>query len=432
MNANFRIGPVRTHLYNYIYAGNEKLKNKNSKIYFRVDDSNKEKGNREMALQLFSFFSDSLGMRFDISESSDTQIIFQSERAELYNEYLTKLFDLGVVFIDKESGLTLFDIEKYIENNGETVKFEDVVRGEIIFELKKLLERQKYFPVVRSDGSVLYHLASVADDHSLGITHIVRGIDKLSVAQYQEMIRVVLGLEPKVFMHTPLVLNTDGGLLKGDVLYDSFIKKGILPQSLMSYMVSSGYGDPDAIYGSIDEIIEKFDYKKIRQNNGKFDLKKLLNINKKIFSGINNEDYEISVRLFLSKVNREDIQKTIDEVPELLALLVKLRVPFEKMEEFYKTLSFPDYSDLKTLEFSTLVELKKIVEKNKDNLQKDSDIFALANKDSLKALRFFLIGKFEINGGLLEILNYLHSQNKLEERVSTLNELLKTEVPKKS
>ncbi len=423
VKANFRIGPLRSHLYNYIYASNEKLKNKDSKVYFRVDDSNQEKGDREMSDKLFCFFSETLGMVFDQHEDG-SRMIFQSERVDLYREYLEKLFDIGVVFLDKESGLTLFDIEKFIDIHGEIIQFHDLVRGDVTLKLKKLLDKQKFFPLVRSNGSVLYHLASVTDDDLLGVTHVVRGTDKLSVAQYQEMVRIALELEPKKFMHTPLMLDDEGGLLKGDVLYDSFIKKGILPQAMLSYMISSGYGDPDMVYESIDAIIERFDYKRVRQNNGRFDFKKLVSINRKILSGISDEDYGISLRLYFAKVNREDIQKGLNNDVELLSLFLKLKIPFEKAEAFYNALNQPDYSNIEKLDQEVIDALIFFIEEFNASKFNCKDIFYSADRNKIKALRFLLIGGLEISGGLLEIVEYLISKKLISKRLETLGSFL--------
>ncbi len=422
VKANFRIGPLRSHLYNYVYASNEKLKNKDSRVYFRVDDSNQEKGDREMSEKLFYFFSETLGMEFDQQEDN-SQMIFQSERVDLYREYLEKLFDVGVVFLDKESGLTLFDIEKFIDIYGETIQFHDVVRGQVVLKLKKLLDKQKFFPLVRSNGSVLYHLASVADDHLLGVTHVVRGADKLSVAQYQEMVRIALDLEPKKFMHTPLMLDDEGGLLKGDVLYDSFIKKGILPQAMLSYMISSGYGDPDMIYDSIEAIVEDFDYKKVRQNNGKFDFKKLVSVNRKILSSVSDEDYSISLRLYSAKINREDMHYDLNNEIELAPLFSKLKIPFEKTEVFYDTLDRPDYSGIKTLDIETRNELDLLIEEFKLDSFDYKDYFYSSNKNKIRALKFFLIGDLQVSGGLVEITEYLISKNLISKRLEMLSGL---------
>jgi glutamyl/glutaminyl-tRNA synthetase len=219
------------------------------------------------------------------------------------------------------------------------------------------------------------------------------------------------------------MLDDEGGLLKGDVLYDSFIKKGILPQAMLSYMVSSGYGDPDTIYNSIDAIVEDFDYKKVRQNNGKFDFKKLVSVNRKIFSGISVEDYSISLRLYSAKINREDMQFDLNNDIELISLFSKLKIPFEKTEVFYDTLNTPDYSGIKTLDRETRDELDLLIKEFKLDSFDYKDFFYYSNKSKIRALKFFLIGDLQVSGGLVEITEYLISKKLISKRLEMLSGL---------
>ena len=308
--SNKKIGPIRSHLYNYAFAKGEAEKGKDSKIIFRVDDTDKEKHTKEKAEDIFRFFTDTLGFRFDITphnaEKEIGQSVFQSERQEIYRGYLEELFDKHVAFIDKESGLVLFDIKKFIDQYEDTLEIDDLLKGKIKFKLEENLRRgQKFFPLMRSDKSALYHLASVVDDKTFGVTHVVRGQDKLSIAEFQEMVRVSLDLEPKKYLHTPMLLDAEGKMLKGAVKFDDFIKQGIVPHALISYMISSGYGNPEEMYPSLEKFIGDFDYNKIHKNSGKFDVSKLENINDKLIRKISPEVYFDSILLYLAKVGEE-------------------------------------------------------------------------------------------------------------------------------
>ena len=419
VKANFRIGPLRSHLYNYSFAQHERTQNEDSKIFFRVDDSNQEKGDIKLSRQLFSFFSESLGMVFDKPNDQDDDLIYQSERQALYKAYLEKLFDKGLAFVDKESGLTLFDIEKYIGSNDELAILDDVVRGELSFNLRKLLGKQKYFPLLRSNGTALYHLASVVDDAELGVTHVVRGSDKFPIAHYQEMVRVALDLQPKKFLHTPLMLGDDGKLLKGDVMYDSFLKKGILPQALVSYMISSGYGDPDVVYDSLSDFIDNFDYKKVRQVDGKFNQKKLESINRKIFSGISEDDYYISLKLYLAKFFPE---REVND--SYFAVIQKIKIPFEKIGQFLDVLENPKYSSYGLLSNEVKSAVSHLVSKIEAKEFNINDSYFSADRSHLRALRFFIFGDFEVSGGLKEVFDLISSQGLISGRILKIKELL--------
>jgi glutamyl/glutaminyl-tRNA synthetase len=261
----------------------------------------------------------------------------------------------------------------------------------------------------------LYHLASVVDDAELGVTHVVRGSDKFSIAHYQEMVRIALGLEPKKFMHTPLMLGDDGKLLKGDVMYDSFLQKGILPQALVSYMISSGYGDPDIVYDSLSDFIDSFDYKKVRQADGKFSQKKLESINRRIFSGIYEDDYYISLKLYMAKFFPE---KEVND--DYISTIQKLKIPFEKVESFLNAIEDPKYSAYEFLPEEVRDALRYLVSSMEKECFDINEFYFSANKSYLRALRFFLFGDLELSGGVREVFDLVSSKGLVSERVSKI------------
>jgi glutamyl-Q tRNA(Asp) synthetase len=62
----------------------------------------------------------------------------------------------------------------------------------------------------RADGLWAYQLAVVVDDADQGITHVVRGQDLADNTPRQMALQQALGLATPLYMHTPLVLGTDG------------------------------------------------------------------------------------------------------------------------------------------------------------------------------------------------------------------------------
>ncbi|HBZ17824.1 MAG TPA: tRNA glutamyl-Q(34) synthetase GluQRS [Betaproteobacteria bacterium] len=66
------------------------------------------------------------------------------------------------------------------------------------------------FVVFKADGTPSYHLASVLDDHRLGITHVVRGRDLLRSSLRQAELQRALGQMTPSFLHLPLVKNEAG------------------------------------------------------------------------------------------------------------------------------------------------------------------------------------------------------------------------------
>ncbi len=426
-DSNKKIGPVRSHLYNYTFAKAEATKGKDSKIIFRVDDTDREKHTMEKAEEIYKFFTIELGFNFDItpynSHQELGQSVFQSERQAIYDHYVEELFDKHVAFTDRESGLVLFDIAKFMSEYSDILEIDDVLKGKVKFKLEDNLKHGRpYFPLMRSDKSALYHLASVVDDGTFGVTHVVRGQDKLSIAEFQEMVRVSLDLEPKKYLHTPMLLDSEGKVLGGAVKFDDFIKRGILPHALISYMISSGYGDPENTYPSLEEFIQSFDPKKIHKNNGKFDLGKLESINKKIIKGTSPEVYFNSLLIYLSKVGQDEFHDRLETDPGLKKILITLRRNPEESFEIMTRILKPEYEELrentKEAVLTVLAELK-----TGESTLPQAEKHGLSQNQFFSTLAWILIGTYNFPS-ITKVLEYLRDDFSLSARLETASNVL--------
>src|SRR3989344_3295205 len=164
-----------------------------------------------------------------------------------------------------------------------------------------------------------------------------------------------------------MLLEVEGKKLKDVVMFDDFIKYGIVPHALISYMVSSGYGNPDTIYPSLDELIKNFDYKKIHKNNGKFDQEKLDDINKKLIRKVSPEVYLNSLLLYLVKNNEDQLTEQLKDDGDLGKLLVSLRRNPAESLYILKSIFNPQYENINTemrnVIKKLLIELEKSAEK---------------------------------------------------------------------
>ena len=66
------------------------------------------------------------------------------------------------------------------------------------------------FVLARTDGSPIYHLAVVVDDHEMGITHVIRGREHITSTSRQLLLYRALGFEPPLFAHVPLLVDAGG------------------------------------------------------------------------------------------------------------------------------------------------------------------------------------------------------------------------------
>jgi glutamyl-tRNA synthetase len=161
---------------------------------------------------------------------------------------------------------------------GETV-FHDEIRGEIRFE-NALIDD---FVMLKSDGYPTYHLASVTDDHDMGITHVIRGEEWISSTPRHVQIYRALGWELPKFAHLPMILGMDRKKLSkrhGSVQFVEYIQQGYLPEAMLNFLALLGWSaDEDRELYSREELIERFDLSGVQENPAIFDGQKLLWIN---------------------------------------------------------------------------------------------------------------------------------------------------------
>ncbi|HOX25636.1 MAG TPA: glutamate--tRNA ligase [Candidatus Krumholzibacteria bacterium] len=156
----------------------------------------------------------------------------------------------------------------------------DIVVGKREFQNEVITDRV----VVKADGFPTYNFAVVVDDHTMGITHVLRGDDHVSNTPFQLMIYDALGWTPPKFGHMPMILGPDRKRLSkrhGAVSVEEFRDQGIIPQAMVNYLALLGW----SIGASGDEVmtseglIKKFSLKKVNSSPAAFDYDKLEHIN---------------------------------------------------------------------------------------------------------------------------------------------------------
>ena len=129
-------------------------------------------------------------------------------------------------------------------------------------------------------GFPTYHLASVVDDHEMGITHIVRGEEWISSTPKHVLLYQWFGVEPPKFAHMPLLRNADKSKISKRknpaARLTWFREQGYLPEALRNFLALMGYSLPDGreIF-SFEELVESFDWQRVNVVGPVFDLDKL-------------------------------------------------------------------------------------------------------------------------------------------------------------
>lgn len=154
------------------------------------------------------------------------------------------------------------------------LSFVDLIRGEV------RAPHPDDQVIVKADGFPTYHLASVVDDHEMGITHVVRGEEWISSTPKHLLLYRWLEFEPPAFAHMPLLRNTDKSKISKRknpaARLTWFREAGYLPEALRNFLALMGYSQPDgAEIFSFDDLVSGFDWSRVNTVGPVFDLDKL-------------------------------------------------------------------------------------------------------------------------------------------------------------
>jgi glutamyl-tRNA synthetase len=159
---------------------------------------------------------------------------------------------------------------------GQTV-VHDAIRGDVVFDNAGIDDQV----LLKSDGFPTYHLAVVVDDHTMGITHIVRGDDWIVSTPKRVLIYQAMGWELPTYCHVPLVNGPDGRKLSkrhGATSITQFREQGYLPEALLNFLALLGWapgeGEEQEIF-SREELIKRFDLFRVNKAPAVFSYKKL-------------------------------------------------------------------------------------------------------------------------------------------------------------
>jgi glutamyl-tRNA synthetase len=136
--------------------------------------------------------------------------------------------------------------------------------------------------IVRSDGTPTYNLAVVVDDHDMGITHVIRGVDHLTNAARQVQVYKAMGWDLPVMAHVPLIHGADGAKLSkrhGALGVEAYRAMGYIPAALRNYLARLGWSHGDDEIFSTGQMVAWFDIADINKAPARLDFAKLNDVN---------------------------------------------------------------------------------------------------------------------------------------------------------
>jgi glutamyl/glutaminyl-tRNA synthetase len=284
----FHIGSARTALFNWLYA-----RHTGGAFILRIEDTDQTRNSEEFLNLIYDSLS-WLGLNWDEGPRAGGACgpYRQSERSEIYREYLDRLKASGRTY--EKEGAIFFKI------SGQPQVIDDAIRGRV--------ERseEKDFIIVRSGGSPVFHFVNVVDDIAMGITHVIRGEDHLSNTSKHTELFQAFGASLPVYAHIPLILkqNGPGKMSKRDqgALIEDYQKRGYLPEAIVNFLCLLGW-NPGAGDNRekmpLAEIVRLFDLSGVNQSNARFDEKKLAHMNTQYLWELAPDDYLGRVRTYL-------------------------------------------------------------------------------------------------------------------------------------
>lgn len=371
------IGGLRTALYNYLFA-----RHHDGKFVLRIEDTDQSRY-VEGAEQDIIDSLEWAGMEIDEGpgKGGDFGPYRQSERKDIYDKYAQQLIEQGQAYYAfdtveeieemrerlKKSGnpspkydaitrqsmknsLTLSqdEVKKRLDNGDEfvirlkvprreNIRFEDEIRGHVSFDTEGLDDQV----LLKSDGMPTYHLANVVDDHTMEISHVIRGEEWLSSTPKHILLYNAFGWEPPKMAHLPLIMSPSGGKLSKrkaesegiPVNTKDYIKGNYEPDALVNFLAYLGWspGDDSEIH-DINELCELFTLDRVSKGGAVFNYKKLMWYNEnyirehsveelkpRVEALLKEEGFEIPGDEFLTKVI-ELLHERVSKVDEFVSM----------------------------------------------------------------------------------------------------------------
>ena len=317
------LGNLRSALYTYLYA-----KKHGGTFILRIEDTDQSRYVEGAVDVIYNTLRD-IGMQWD--EGPDVGGAYgpyvQSERKSMYLPYAEQLVKSGKAYycfctneeLDerREKASAKGEVWKYdkhclhlspdevqkrvaagepyvIRQNvpltGEA-SFDDVLYGHISVDCAELDD----MVLIKADGMPTYNFANVIDDHTMAISHVMRGNEYLSSTPKYNLLYEAFGWEKPVYIHmTPIMRDASHKLSKrdGDAYFEDYLKKGYLKEAIVNYVSLLGWNPGDEReFFTLDELKQAFDVTGMSKSPAIFDVNKLTWMNAEYVRRLSPEEF---------------------------------------------------------------------------------------------------------------------------------------------
>ena len=457
------IGNLRSGLYAYLFA-----RHNHGKFLLRIEDTDQERFVEGATDLIYRTLKD-VGMNWDEGPDIGGEYgpYVQSERMKtgIYMKYAKELVEKGEAyycFCDKERLATLksevvegkeisiydkhclylpkeeieanlaagkpFVIRQNNPKEGSTT-FHDELYGDITVDNAELDD----MILIKSDGYPTYNFANVVDDHTMNITHVVRGNEYISSSPRYQRLYDAFGWESPKYIHLPLITDENHKKLakrsgNTSYMFEELVESGFLSEAVVNYIALLGWSpEENREIFSLEELIQEFDYKRISKSPAVFDNVKLRWMNGEYIKAMDFDRFYDMAEPYLKETLGDgfDLKK--------IAAMVKTRIEIfpdiAELVDFFKEL--PEYDTamythkkMKTDSVSSLQVLQDvlpILEKQEDysNDGLYQTLLAYVNEKGVKngyvmwPIRTAVSGKQMTPAGATEIMEILGKEETL-------------------
>ena len=454
------VGNLRTALYEYLIA-----KAQEGTFVLRIEDTDRERlveGAEDIIYKTLK----TAGIEHDEGPDKEGEYgpYVQSQRKDMYMPYAQQLIDEGKAYrcfctkerldevsqgvigggydghcrhLSKEKEEELlkqgvpYVIRQKMPKEGTTV-FEDAVYGTISVENTELQDQI----LIKTDGYPTYNFANVIDDHTMAITHVVRGSEYLSSTPKYNLLYQAFGWEIPTYVHLPLIMGKDeeGNVSKlskrhGSTTFEDLINDGYLPQAIVNYIALLGWcpKDTQEVF-TLKELEKVFSVDGISKSPSVFDYDKLSWFNGEYIKEMTLEEFRDLAMPYFKEVFKEKqvnynivaqiLQQRVSKLSEIPAMIDFLA----EQPEYEKEL-FVNKKSKTTLENSPIMlkavidELKKLTEWTHDSIHDTlielAKTLEVKNGTVMWPARIGVSGKTVTPGGAIEILEILGQEQSI-------------------
>ncbi len=392
------VGNLRSALYEFLIA-----KHDGGDFMLRIEDTDQERF-VEGATEIIYRTMEKTGLIHDEGPDKDGGFgpYVQSERMKtgIYMQYAKELIEKGEAyycFCDKErlatlksevvegKEITVYDkhclhlskeeVEANLaagkpfvirQNNPAegTTTFHDELYGDITVENSELDD----MILIKSDGYPTYNFANVVDDHTMNITHVVRGNEYLSSSPKYVRLYEAFGWEVPVYVHLPLITDENHKKLSkrsGHSSFEDLLEQGFVTEAIVNYIALLGWSPEDncEIF-TLQELIEKFDYRRISKSPAVFDMVKLRWMNGEYIKAMDFDAFYEMAEPYIKQVITKDLD--LKKIAAMVKTRIEVFPDIADHIDFFQELPAYDlemyaHKKMKTTKESSLEVLKEVL-----------------------------------------------------------------------